>query len=247
VTLRLRYVAGVSPAKWLRVWNQRRPDLPLEAVRVEQDAQLAELVAGEADVAFVRLPIDDEGLHSIPLWEEVAVVVLPKDHALAEAESLTLADLEGDPVAPAQPDTAMTVELVAAGTGHAILPHGVARLHHRRDVVAIPVTDAPTTRISLVWRVERDDDDIQEFVGVVRGRTARSSRGEAEETEPAPTPAKGAKGGKGAKDTKGAKGTGSGKGAKGGTTGKGAGARNARRGASARTGRAVRKRGGRGR
>lgn len=241
MTLRLRYVAGVSPAKWLRVWNQRRPDLPLEAVRVEQDAQLAELVAGEADVAFVRLPIDDEGLHSIPLWEEVAVVVLPKDHALAETESLTLADLEGDPVAPVQPDTAMTVELVATGTGHAILPHGVARLHHRRDVVAIPVTDAPTTRISLVWRVERDDDDIQEFVGVVRGRTARSSRGEAEEAEPAPTPAKGGKG------AKGAKGSGSGKGAKGGTTGKDAGARNARRGASARPGRAVRKRGGRGR
>ena len=240
MTLRLRYVAGVSPARWLRVWNQRRPDLPLESARVEQDAQLAELVAGEADVAFVRLPIEEEGLHSIPLWEEVAVVVLPKDHALAEAESLTLADLEGDPVAPVQADTAMTVELVAAGTGHAILPHGVARLHHRRDVVAIPVTDAPTTRISLVWRVERDDDDIQEFVGVVRGRTTRSSRGEAEEAEPAPTPTP-------AKGTKGAKGTGSGKAAKGGKTGKGAGTRNARRGASARTGRAARKRGGRGR
>lgn len=183
MTLRLRYVVGVSPARWLRVWNQRRPDLPLEAVRVEQAEQLAELTAGDADVAFVRLPIDDDGLHTIPLWEEVAVVVLPEDHPLAEAESLELADLEGDPSAPVQPDAAMTVELVAAGAGHALLPHGVARLHHRRDVVAIPVTDAPTTRIALVWRVERDDDDIQEFVAVVRGRTARSSRGE--EAEPA--------------------------------------------------------------
>ena len=181
--LRLRYVAGVSPAKWLRVWNQRRPDLPLEAVRVEQAEQLADLIAGDADVAFVRLPIDDDGLHTIPLWEEVAVAVLPKDHPLAEAESLALADLEADPVAPMQPETAMTVELVAAGTGHALLPHGVARLHHRRDVVAIPVTDAPTTSIALVWRVERDDDDVQEFVGVVRGRTMRSSR--REEAEPA--------------------------------------------------------------
>ena len=80
----------------------------------------------------------------------------------------------------------MTVELVAAGTGHAILPHGVARLHHRKDVVAIPVTDAAPTRIALVWRVERDDADIQEFVGVVRGRTARSSRGAADEAEAAP-------------------------------------------------------------
>ena len=170
VTLRLRYVAGVSPAKWLRAWNERRPDLPLEAVRVEQRDQLAELHAGNADVAFVRLPVDDDGLHTISLWEELAVAVLPKDHPLAEAESLTLADLQGDPLAPVQPEAAMTVELVAAGTGHAILPHGVARLHHRRDVVAIPVTDAPTTHIALVWRVERDDADIQELVAV-RART----------------------------------------------------------------------------
>lgn len=180
MVLTLRYVAGVSPAKWLRAWAERRPDQPLEAARVEQSDQLVDLLGGVADLAFVRLPVDAEGLHEIPLWEEVAVAVLPKDHPLADAESLTLADLEGEPLAPVQPDAATTVELVAAGTGHALLPHGVARLHHRRDVVAIPVTDAPTTRIALVWRVERDDDDIQEFVGVVRGRTARSSRGEPE-------------------------------------------------------------------
>lgn len=176
MSLRLRYVAGVSPAKWLRAWADRRPDLPLEATRVDQVAQLDEVRAGDADLAFVRLPVDDEGLHVIPLWEEVPVAVLPKDHAFAEAEELALADLADEARAPEQADPAMTVELVATGTGWAMLPHGVARLHHRRDVVAITVTDAPTTRIALVWRVERDDDDIQEFVGVVRGRTARSSR-----------------------------------------------------------------------
>jgi len=238
VTLRLRYVAGVSPAKWLRAWNERRPDQPLEAVRVEQPEQLAELSSGDADLAFVRLPIDEDGLHTIPLWEELAVVVLPKDHPLAEAESLTLADLEGEPLAPEQPDTATTVELVAAGTGHAILPHGVARLHHRRDIVAIPVTDASPTRIALVWRVERDDDDIQEFVAIVRGRTARSSRGDAGDADAGPAASAPAKGATGAKAGKGAKGKAAAKPPRPG---------NARRGASARTGRSARKRGGRGR
>jgi DNA-binding transcriptional LysR family regulator len=188
VSLRLRYVAGVSPAKWLRAWADRRPDLPLEATRVEQPEQLADVRSGDADLAFVRLPVDDEGLHVIPLWEEVAVAVLAKDHAFAEADGLTLADLGDEPRAPEQDDPAMTVELVAAGTGWAILPHGVARLHHRRDVVAIPLTDAAPTRIALVWRVERDDEDIQEFVGVVRGRTSRSSRsGGADAAEAAPS------------------------------------------------------------
>jgi len=192
VTLRLRYVAGVSPAKWLRVWSERRPDLPLEAVRVEQHAQLDELRAGDADVAFVRLPVDQDGLHAIELWDELGVAVLPKDHPFAEAESLTLGELADEPLAPVQPDSGMTVELVAAGTGYALLPQGVARLHSRRDVVAVPVADAEPTRIALVWRVERDDDDIQEFVGIVRGRRAASSRGAASD-EPTLSPAKAAK------------------------------------------------------
>lgn len=233
MTLRLRYVAGVSPAKWLRAWAERRPDLPLEAVRVDQSEQLAELLDGAADVAFVRLPVDAEGLHRIPLWEEVAVAVLPKDHPLADAEALTLADLVGVPVAPEQPDPAMTVELVAAGTGYAILPHSLARLHHRRDVAAVPVTDAPATRIALVWRVERDDADIQEFVGVVRGRTARSSRGESDEDATPEASAASSKSSAAA--------------AKHGKAGKAAKGRGSGRGASARSGRTPRRKGGRSR
>lgn len=177
MTLRLGYVAGVSPGRWLRTWNERHRDVPLEATRVDEAVQLDGLLAGDHDVAFVRLPVPEQGLHTIPLWDELAVVVLPKEHPLAEADAITLADLADEPVAPIQPDAAMTVELVAAGAGYAILPHGVARLHHRRDVVAITVTDAPATRIALVWPVDRDDADIQELVGIVRGRTARSSRG----------------------------------------------------------------------
>ena len=240
VMLRLRYVAGVSPAKWLRAWNERRGDLPLEAVRVEQRDQLTELRSGEADVAFVRLPIDDDGLHTIELWDELAVAVLPNDHPLAEAESLTLADLESDPPAPVQSEAAMTVELVAAGSGHAILPHGVARLHHRRDVVAIPVTDVPTTRIALVWRIERDDADIQEFVAVVRGRTARSSRREESEADAADATADGG-GTAGRASTKGDAKAGTGKSsAKTGTGKKGSD------GAKPRTGGKAANRGGRG-
>ncbi|MFF2275531.1 LysR family transcriptional regulator substrate-binding protein [Agromyces sp. NPDC058126] len=190
MALRLDYVAGVSPAKWLRAWGERRPDLPLEAARVDEREQLERLRASEVDLAFVRLPVETEGLHQIRLWEELAVVVLPKEHPFADQAELAVADLDGEPLAPVQPDPAMTLELVAAGTGYAIVPHSIARLHQRRDVVAIPLVDAPPTRIALVWRTERDDDDIQEFVGVVRGRTARSSR--ADET-PELSPAKAAK------------------------------------------------------
>ena len=52
----------------------------------------------------------------------------------------------------------------------------VARLHHRKDVTFRPVTDLPTTTIGLVWRTDHDDERVQTFIGVVRGRTANSSR-----------------------------------------------------------------------
>ena len=65
---------------------------------------------------------------------------------------------------------------IAAGTGVVIVPMSVARLYHRKDVVQRPVSDLEPTTVALAWLVERDDDRAQRFVGVVRGRTARSSR-----------------------------------------------------------------------
>jgi hypothetical protein len=40
----------------------------------------------------------------------------------------------------------------------------------------VRVTDLPETEVALAWLVDRDDEQTQEFVGVVRGRTSRSSR-----------------------------------------------------------------------
>jgi DNA-binding transcriptional LysR family regulator len=69
------------------------------------------------------------------------------------------------------------VEVVASGTGVLIVPMSVARLHHRRDVTFRPVTDLPMTTVGLAWLVENDDPRVQDFIGIVRGRTERSSRG----------------------------------------------------------------------
>ena len=65
---------------------------------------------------------------------------------------------------------------VAAGTGIVILPMAVARLHQRKDVVHRVVSDLEPSTIALIWRLDRDDDVTQAFVGVTRGRTANTSR-----------------------------------------------------------------------
>ena len=77
---------------------------------------------------------------------------------------------------------AETFEYVAAGLGVAIVPHSVARFNARKDLVYRPVTDVEQSQIALAWVAEREDDRIEEFIGIVRGRSTRSSRGPSDET-----------------------------------------------------------------
>ncbi len=187
--LRVTFVAGVTPDKWARTWRERFPDVPLVLVPTEGADQLAALREGVAQMAFVRLPVEREGLHLVPLYEEVPVAVLPKEHLYAELDEVVADDLAGEH----RPDlSAMTVrqavEVVASGTGVVVLPMSVARMHQRKDVVAVPVRDLEPTQVGLAWPADADDSRLEEFVGVVRGRTARSSRGRAPAEQAAKEP-----------------------------------------------------------
>jgi Transcriptional regulator len=182
---RIAFAPGVTTTKWTRIWGERHPEVPLEVFPTDAGAQLAAVRDGSADVAFVRLPIDDEDLSVIPLYREVAVVVVPKDHAIAAVDSVTLAELEGETRQSATGALKDAVELVAAGVGVLVVPQSLARLHARKDVTYRPVTDAAETQIALVWPNAQTSERVEEFVGIVRGRTAHSSR-----TAPTPPKAK---------------------------------------------------------
>jgi len=172
----------VTPGKWASVWKQRITATALDLRQQSTDEAIQSLHEGSADVALVRMPFDGAGLSVIPLYEELAVVVAAKDHPIAAFESLTMNELSGETLLAGH--DLETIELVAANLGVAIMPQSVARLYARRDVVARPLTDQPSTRIALAWRGADVNPLIEEFVGIVRGRTANSSRGSA--AEPAP-------------------------------------------------------------
>lgn len=191
MAFRVGFVTGATPDKWAGVWRERYPREPLELVPMTEAEQEALLRSGDVDMALVRLPVDRDGLRCIPLYDEVPVVVAGLEHLVAAGDDVRLDDLVDEqlvrPHASGWRPTAdqlawppMTereaVETVAAGTGIVILPMSVARLHHRKDVVQRPVVDLPVTTVALAWLAERDDERAQRFVGVVRGRTARSSR-----------------------------------------------------------------------
>lgn len=200
-SFRLAYVPGVTPAKWVRVWGERLPDVPLTLVAVAAAEGAGVLQDGGADAGLVRLPVDKAVLNAIPLYTETTVVVFPKDHWLAAADEVTTGELaedivlhplddtlvwEGLPGLPAferPATTADAVELVAAGVGVLIVPQSLARLHHRRDLTYRPVVDAPQSSVALSWPEEVTTDLVEDFIGIVRGRTVNSTRGR---TQPQP-------------------------------------------------------------
>jgi DNA-binding transcriptional LysR family regulator len=179
----------------VRIWNERFPGTPLELVPVEAREAQELLRAGGADAGLVRLPVDRDVFSAIPLYTETTVAVVPKDHLVTAAEEISLEDLAEEVVLHPLDDvigwerppgeeaferpatTGDAVELVAANIGVLVVPQSLARFHHRRDLTYRTVVDAPQSEVALAWPQDATTDAVDDFIGVVRGRTANSTRG----------------------------------------------------------------------
>ncbi|MEU8585939.1 LysR family substrate-binding domain-containing protein [Streptomyces sp. NPDC048664] len=201
-SFRLAYVPGVTPAKWVRIWNERLPDVPLTLLQVPAGQACDLLRERGADAGLVRLPVDRAFFSAIPLYTEVTVVVVPKDHVITAAEEVSVEDLAdevvlhplddvldwerppGEPAFERPATTEDAVELVAAGVGLLVVPQSLARLHHRRDLTYRTVVDAPQSDVALSWPEDATTDLVDDFIGIVRGRTVNSTRGRAAPAAP---------------------------------------------------------------
>jgi DNA-binding transcriptional LysR family regulator len=185
----------VTPDKWVRIWNERLPDVPLALAQVPAAGAGRVLLDGDADAGLVRLPVDRTLLSAIPLYTETTVVLIPRDHLVTAADEVTVEDLAdeivlhplddvlgwdrppGRPALERPATTADAVELVAAGIGVLLVPLSLARLHHRKDLTYRTVTDAPESSVALSWPESSHTDHVEDFIGIVRGRTVNSTRG----------------------------------------------------------------------
>ncbi|MCP2255191.1 LysR substrate binding domain-containing protein [Prauserella aidingensis] len=197
---RLAHVPGVIPDKWVRKWDERVPDVPLQLVRVSAAEAADHVRDGHVDAVLLRLPTERTGLHAIPLYTETTVVVVEKEHLLTVADEVGVDDLADDVVlhphddtlaweelpgqpAIARPDTtAGAIELVAAGVGVLVVPQSLARLHHRKSLTYRPLVGTgefpvPQSQVALAWPEGETSELMEEFIGIVRGRTVNSTRG----------------------------------------------------------------------
>lgn len=197
---RVGFVAGVTPDRWARAWADRMPRRPLELLLVADGDGVRLLHSGELDMCLVRLPVDRDGLHLIPLYDEQPVVLVSAEHPVAAYDEIDVAELadehllqdpddvpawrevavevaDGSRRAVPEMDLRRAVECVAADAGVLVVPMSLARLHRRTDVTHVRVAGVPTTQVALVWLTGLEDDRVETFVGIVRGRTVNSSRG----------------------------------------------------------------------
>lgn len=204
--LRLGAIPGATPDKWAARWHARFPEVRLQVEYFDDAGQLERLRAGTADVGYLRLPegedldavvADPETFHRVLLYREDPVVCASREHWIAAAEeSVTAEDIAGEPlvdpadmVDPADGDVhapqsgaqlaraeRLAMEVVASGAGLLILPNSVARMLSRKDVVIRRIEDRPGYAVGLCWLRSADDEAVQEFIGVARGRRAGSVR-----------------------------------------------------------------------
>lgn len=154
--------AGLLPGIQ-RIYETDPAAIPVEVAVCGLGEQGAWLRDGRADVAFLHLPYDDlSGFDTEALREDGQVAVLPRGHRLAERTSVLLEDLRGEPLpqwpgmapdeatGPEVRDGAQLMQLIALGRVVAVLPES-ALPYLRRDLVALPVEDAPPTTVVLAW------------------------------------------------------------------------------------------------
>jgi putative transcriptional regulator len=184
---------------------------PIERTTIERKDVPENPFAHMSIVRPDREPVstDGEKYHSIRLYEELPVVILPVDHVLTVLDEVPVEELAEEfllqPASdiPAYEEVSRTwresagrivpegltdketIELVAAGVGLYIVPMSIARFYHRKDLTYRPVAGLDTYPVHLVWprapkgepRSEELEALLQDFIGIVRGRTATSDRG----------------------------------------------------------------------
>lgn len=173
--LRIGFVPGVTLTKWRRIWGERFR-APLEVLEVAESDQRRAVVDGAVDMCFVRLPIDRDGLHLIPLYDEQPVLWLSKDHILAALDEVTAEDLAEDGTRVLHDASPESIDLATYSAAVLRVPMSIARSGSRKDMTYLPVVDAEPTTVGLAWLVDNEHPLIEDFIGVVRGRTVNSTR-----------------------------------------------------------------------
>ncbi|NBD23246.1 LysR family transcriptional regulator [Paenibacillus glycinis] len=166
-------------ASQLVEYNKHFPKIRIKIVAAEDVAE--KVIHNELDAAVTLLPVDEERLSAIPLYDEQFYLTVSRDHPLAEETSIPFADVQELPVIWFPQDhkcrqlieatcrttgfvlnpiiETNTIEsimnLVKSGAGVSILSKSLIQLYNDGHVRAIPIVD-PVLHRQVVIIYNRD-------------------------------------------------------------------------------------------
>jgi DNA-binding transcriptional LysR family regulator len=177
----------------LRTFAERHPGIELSIAHAPMAEALAGLRAGRADVAFVRPPLDADGLSLVTVLTEPRVAALPSAHPLAQGDSVdpaalarepqvyvegadarqadfwTLAEYRGDE--PMRIGARMTsfdefFGVVAAGLAVGTCPASAAEALRAAypGVRFVPIEGLAPSTVAVAWPAERETPAVRAFV-----------------------------------------------------------------------------------
>ncbi|MBK6012855.1 LysR family transcriptional regulator [Streptomyces sp. MBT53] len=180
--LMVGFRAGIPVIPAARAFEARHPDVVVDVQRIEGDDQGPMLLDGRIDIGYVRLPIDEAGLHVTPLYTEPRVAVLPAGHRLAGKEEVTEADLVGEPLVwhadPATQPTRRphpnagylargvdeTLEHVAAGRGISFLARSATVFYSHPNIIYVPIPELTPDQVCLAVAASQTSPVVDDFI-----------------------------------------------------------------------------------
>lgn len=183
--------AGSLTTNAIATTLQKVPNARIEMRRLGFFDVVADLDSDRADVVFAPWPLQlPPRIRVEPLWSEPRVLVVTRDHHLAQRASISISETidetfvaaaGGDPgivswwVVDPRPDgsrprrgpTADSVEglleLVAAGAGVNIAGASASRHYRRDDLAYVPIDDIEPATIVLCTRVDARNPMVKTF------------------------------------------------------------------------------------
>jgi DNA-binding transcriptional LysR family regulator len=163
--------AGAYTSEILRRWQEVNADVLVRLQRVDDPA--GGLTSGLSDVAIMRIHARDRSLREELLFMEPRVAAVPADSPLTRKSEIRLSDLADHPLVinsfpgttslglwPDGRKPAVAVEVdtvddwqtyIAAGVGIGVTPALTAWMYPHTEISYLPVRDAPSVPVYLVW------------------------------------------------------------------------------------------------
>jgi DNA-binding transcriptional LysR family regulator len=182
----------------LREFDRVCPRVRVTLVEFDFAAPAAGLDTGETDVAFLRPPIDCEGLELLTLRTEPRVLCVPSTHPFADRCSVRVAEILPEPIiaaptpgvwrdywiladhragqeAPIALEASTCdseLQAVAAGRGIIVTSQTYERYYRRPGVSFVPIDDLAPCEIALAWPRASQHPALRPFLAAAEAAVA---------------------------------------------------------------------------